>query len=98
MSANITYRSIVGAQQLPYIDCDRCIRTLYARIRHYLDQDNGDCPLCRYFRDKLGARDGSEDDVRLLLHAQVNVVYELFSLHDDAEALLLLERVEDDCC
>lgn len=98
MSATITYRSVAGAAQLPYIDCDRCIRALYARIRHYLDQDAGDCPLCRYFRDRLGGRDGSEDDARLLLHAQINVIYELFSRHADADALQLLARVEDDCC
>lgn len=98
MSAHITYRSVVGAQQLPYIDCDRCIRAIYARIRHHLEQDAGDCPLCRYFRDKLGSRDGSEGDARLLLHAQVNVIHELFARHGDSAALALLERVEDDCC
>lgn len=98
MSTNITYRSVAGAQQLPYIDCDRCIRAIYARIRHYVDQDGGDCPLCRYFRDKLGARDGSEADARLLLHAQINVVHELFARHGDEQMLTLLERVEDDCC
>lgn len=93
-----TYRSICGEESLPYIDCDRCIRTLYARIQHYLQQDPGDCPIYTYFREKIGSRDGSESDARLLLHAQVNVVYELFARHDDREALALLERVEDDCC
>ena len=98
MSAQITYRSVAGAPQQPYIDCDRCIRAIYARIRHHLEQDAGDCPLCRYFRDKLGSRDGSEGDARLLLHAQVNVIHELFARHGDSAALALLERVEDDCC
>ena len=98
MSATITYRSIAGEQEQPYIDCDQCIRAIYSRIQHYLEQDAGDCPLCRYFRAKLGSRDGSEEDARLLLHAQVNVVYELFARHGDGEALALLERVEDDCC
>lgn len=98
MSTQVTYRSIAGEQDLPYIDCDRCIRAIYSRIRHYLDKDDGSCPLCRYFSDKLGSRDGSEDDARLLLHAQVNVVYELFARHGDAEVMSMLERVEDDCC
>ncbi|WP_028238119.1 N(2)-fixation sustaining protein CowN [Stutzerimonas azotifigens] len=93
-----TYRSICGEASVPYIDCDRCIRTLFARLQHYLRQDPGNCPICEYVRQKIGSRDGSESDARLLLHAQVNVIHELFSRHDDREALALLERVEDDCC
>ncbi len=54
--------------------------------------------LCRYFREKLGDRDGSEDDARLLLHAQVNIIHELFERRQDDEAQTLLYRVEDDCC
>ncbi|GAB3392756.1 N(2)-fixation sustaining protein CowN [Azotobacter armeniacus] len=92
------YRSICGEESLPCIDCDRCIRAIYARIQHYLQRDQGSCPICNYFREKIGSRDGTESDARLLLHAQMNVVYELFARNDDREALNLLQRVEDDCC
>ncbi|MFC0709444.1 N(2)-fixation sustaining protein CowN [Azorhizophilus paspali] len=93
-----TYRSICGEESTPYIDRDRCIRALYARLHHYLQQDWGDYPICSYLREKIGSRDGSESDARLLLHVQMNVVYERFARHADQEAPALLERVEDDCC
>ncbi len=93
-----TYRSIAGEGDLPYIDCDHCIRLIYARIQHHIAEDDGNCVLCRYFRQKLGDRDGSEDDARLLLHAQVNIIHELFERRQDDEAQTLLYRVEDDCC
>ena len=98
MTRLTTYRSICGDQPLPYIDCDRSIRTLYSRLQHYLREDDGSCPLCAYFRDKIGTRNGFEPDARLILHAQINVIHELFERHGDHEAALLLERVEDDCC
>ena len=98
MTTTITYRSIAGEPEIPYIECDRCIRAIYARIQHYLRQDDGTCPICRYFREKIANRDGSELDARLLLHAQINVVHELFERNDDHEMLILLQRVEDDCC
>lgn len=98
MSTSVTYRSICGDQALPYIDCGRSIRTIYSRIQHYIGQDDGSCPLCRYFREKIGTRNGFEPDARLILHAQINVVHELFERNGDHEMVLLLERVEDDCC
>ncbi|MBK3882155.1 N(2)-fixation sustaining protein CowN [Pseudomonas stutzeri] len=98
MPSVVTYRSVAGDQPLPYIECDRGIRTLYSRIQHYISQDDGNCPLCRYLRDKIGSRNGFEPDARLILHAQINVIHELFERNDDHEIALLLQRVEDDCC
>lgn len=89
-----TYRSICGKESRPCIDCDRHIRTLYARIHHYLQKDQRNCPICDYFREKIGSRDGSESDARLLLHAQVSVIHELFARHGDQQALALLEQAE----
>lgn len=93
-----TYRHISGDSPLPYIDCDRCIRKIYARIHHYISQSEGRCPICNYFAGKIGTRDGSEEDARLLIHAQINLVFELFERNGDEEYLELLHRVEDDCC
>ncbi|MCW8160068.1 MULTISPECIES: N(2)-fixation sustaining protein CowN [Pseudomonadaceae] len=98
MSSVVTYRSVAGDQPLPYIECDRSIRTIYSRIQHYISQDDGSCPLCHYFRDKIGNRNGFEPDARLILHAQINVIHELFERNGDHEIALLLQRVEDDCC
>lgn len=44
MPSVVTYRSVAGDQPLPYIECDRGIRTLYSRIQHYISQDDGNCP------------------------------------------------------
>jgi N(2)-fixation sustaining protein CowN len=98
MTTNLTYRHISGDSPLPYIDCDRCVRTIYARIQHYVDQNDGSCPICNYFQNKIGKRDGSEADARLILHAQINVIFELFERNQDHESIALLHRVEDDCC
>lgn len=98
-SSPVTYRHISGDDPLPYIDCDHCVRSIYARIQHYIAQnEDGRCSLCNYFQAKLGTRDGSEPDARLILHAQVNVIFELFERYKDYDSVALLHRVEDDCC
>lgn len=98
MPSVVTYRSVAGDQPLPYIECDRSIRTLYSRIQYYIGQDDGNCHLCGYLRDKIGNRNGFEPDARLILHAQINVIHELFERNGDREIVTLLQQVEDDCC
>ncbi|MFC3609417.1 N(2)-fixation sustaining protein CowN [Stutzerimonas tarimensis] len=98
MPSLTTYRNVAGDQPLPYIECDRSIRTIYSRIQHYIRKDDGSCSLCGYFRDKIGTRNGFEPDARLILHAQINVIHELFERNGDHEMVSLLQRVEDDCC
>lgn len=97
-TTSVTYRHISGDDPLPYIDCDRCIRATYARIQYYIARDEGNCPICAYFREKIGTRMGNESDARLILHAQINVIFELFEQHHDQEHIAILHRVEDDCC
>lgn len=98
MSTQVTWRDVAGEQPQAYIDCDRCIRKIYSRIQHHISEDDGSCPVCNYFREKVGDRDGTERDARLILHSQINVIWELFRRKGDSDAMTLLQRVEDDCC
>lgn len=98
MASPTSFRSVAGEVSTPYIDCDACVREIYARIRRHRQGRSAQCPLCRYFAEKLGDRDGSESDARLLLHSQMNLVFELFERFEDDEGQDLLQRVEDDCC
>lgn len=98
MSTQISWRDVAGEDPQAYIDCDRCIRSIYSRIQHHIREDDGSCAVCRYLGERIGSRDGSESDARLLLHAQINLIWELFMRKGDTGLLALLQRVEDDCC
>ncbi|WP_346655043.1 N(2)-fixation sustaining protein CowN [Halorhodospira halophila] len=43
-------------------------------------------------------RDGSEPDTRLMVHAQINVIRELFVQRGDDAGLSMLSAIERECC
>lgn len=91
-------RHISGDDSIPYIDCEGSICAIYERIQHYIAQFNEDCTICQYFQKKIGARMGAEADARLILHAQINMIFALFEKYQDQDYIDLLHQVEDDCC
>ncbi|ABM61330.1 N(2)-fixation sustaining protein CowN [Halorhodospira halophila] len=80
------------------LDCDHAIRRLLRRIDAHIADEPRDSPVRRYLERELGGREGTEADTRLVVHAQINVVRELFERRSDADGLRLLSNIERECC
>ncbi|MFP4129670.1 MAG: N(2)-fixation sustaining protein CowN [Halorhodospira sp.] len=78
--------------------CEQAIYQLLQRVETHIAAEATDSMVRRYLERELGGRDGSERDTRQVIHAQINVIRELFQRGGDEEGLELLLRVERECC
>ncbi len=82
----------------PGLDCERAIQRLLRCVDGHVAAEPDDSPVRRYLERELGGRDGSEPDTRLVVHAQINVIRELFIQRGDEAGLSMLSAIERECC
>ncbi len=80
------------------IDCDGNAKRLIAYLRRHIDDPEKTNPFWEQFKQKLNPTAGPRYDNLYLVHAYINVIREYLELMQDAEALALLEQLEEECC
>jgi len=80
------------------IDCDGKARRVMACIDRQLALPERTNAFWEYFARKRAGHGGRKPDDLFLIHSHVNEIRELFETWDDADALALLEQLEDECC
>lgn len=80
------------------IDCDGNARRIMACIDRNLAIPGRSNAFWEYFSAKRSGGSGPKPDDLFLLHANINQVRELFETWQDAEAMQLLEQLEEECC
>jgi len=80
------------------IDCDGNARELMAHIERLLDLPGRSNAFWEYFMKKRAGGSGPKPDDLFLLHSNINQVRELLETWDDAAAMALLTRLEEECC
>ncbi len=79
-------------------------RLLMGFLRRYIDDPATSNPFWEKFKDKLTLASsgpgtpGNRRDELLLVHSYINNIRELFEDHNDQEALVLLQQVEEESC
>ncbi len=80
------------------IDCDGNAKRLIAYLRRHIDDPGKTNPFWEQFKQKLTPTSGPRYDELYLVHAYINVIREYLEHMQDAEALSLLEQLEEECC
>ena len=82
------------------IDCDGNAQRLIAYLRRHIDDPGKTNPFWEQFKLKLklNPTSGPHYDALYLVHAYINIMREYLELMQDAEALALLEQLEEECC
>jgi len=86
------YISFVG------LDCDAKAHEIMACTRRYIDDPQHTNAFWEYFKKKAEGGSGAKPDDLFLVHSNLNQIRELFEAHEDAMALALLDRIEEECC
>jgi len=92
------YVSFVG------IEGDANARKLMELLRYHIDDPAKTNRFWELFKGKLekikqpDQTSGFSQDELYLIHAYINNIRELFELHDDQQALALLEQIEAESC
>ena len=79
-------------------NCDGKALSLVNSIEQYAKDPPHPSRWSEYFQDKLNKRTALGQDPLFLVCSQMNNIRSLFEEYEDAEALDLLENVEEDCC
>ncbi len=82
------------------IDFEGNIAAVLAHLFRYIDDPEQGNAFWDRFKQRLEQCDAAETgtpDKLLLLHAHVYYMVELFEEHEDAEALLALKKLEEEC-
>ncbi|NMG34301.1 N(2)-fixation sustaining protein CowN [Azoarcus sp. TTM-91] len=80
------------------IDCDGNAKLLMTYIRRHIDTPGQSNAFWDKFRDKLEGRSSERCDELFLVHSYINMIRELLETYDDEEGLLLLDKLEEECC
>jgi hypothetical protein len=80
------------------IDCDGNARAVMACIERLLQQPGRSNAFWDYFMQKRSPSSGPKPDDLFLIHSNINQVRDLFEAWDDAAAMALLEKLEEECC
>ena len=80
------------------LDCDGQARRLVVMLRPYMDDPAKTNAFWQLFARKLQPVSGPKHDELFLIHAHLNILREQLEQHDDIEALLLLDKIEHECC
>jgi len=80
------------------LDCDGRARSVMACIDRLLADPARENKFWIYFQKKRNPPSGPQPDDLLLIHSSINQVRELFEACSDAEALALLDDLEETCC
>ncbi len=82
------------------IDFEGNIAAVLGHLCRYIDDPEKGNAFWDRFKQRLAQCDAAEagtSDKLLLLHAHVYYMVELFEEHEDAEALLALKKLEEEC-
>lgn len=80
------------------IDCNGNAEKLMQQVAGYAERAGDYDALVRYLLNKRTGASGPQPDDLFLIHAHLNSLRELFEAYDDANALELLDWVEENCC
>ena len=83
------------------IDCDKNAALVIGHVRRLVGDDGEGNPFWAQFMHKVersNSGDTGVGDALFLVHANLNVIRELFEEREDEEAMALLEQVEEECC
>ncbi|MDR3413822.1 MAG: N(2)-fixation sustaining protein CowN [Formivibrio sp.] len=80
------------------IDCDGNAKRLIAYLRRHIDIPEKTNPFWEQFKQKLNPTSGPRYDELYLVHAYINIIREYLELMQDAQALALLDQLEEECC
>lgn len=80
------------------IDCDGQASRIISQIEKYTQNSSLNSSWSKYFQAKLVERLSIGQDELHFICSQMNNVYSLFEEYGDAEALNLLEKIEEECC
>jgi hypothetical protein len=80
------------------IDCNGNARRIMEMIDRHLAIPGRSNVFWEYFAKKRAGKLGLKQDDLLLIHSSIQQVRELFETWDDAEALRLLDQLENECC
>lgn len=82
------------------IECEENCRRLLTILRLHIDDPVKSTPFWEKFRKKLDAAidGGRRGDGLFLIHSYINGIRDFFEEQEDETALLLLERIELECC
>ena len=86
------YVSFVG------LDCNGQARKLVAMLRPYMEQPEYRNAFWVHFAKKLSPESGPRHDELFLIHAHINILRDQLEALNDVEALLLLDKIELECC
>lgn len=86
------YVSFVG------LDCSGQAKRMVACLRRHIDDPAKTNPFWEQFKQKLNPTSGPRYDELYLVHAYINVIREYLEFVQDAEALQLLDQIEEECC
>jgi len=80
------------------IDCDGQARMVMQRIDQHLAIPERRNAFWEYFLLKRSGAKGPSYDDLYMVHSSINQVRELFEMWGDPEDLLLLQKIEEECC
>jgi hypothetical protein len=80
------------------IDCDGQARRLMDMLRPYMEDPAKSNAFWLRFANKLNPSSGPRHDELFLIHSHINILRDQLEAADDIEALLLLEKIESECC
>lgn len=80
------------------IDCSGNASRVMALIKGHMAGSGKNQPFWEYFMAKRKPRSGPPPDDLFLVHCHLNQIREFFEERDDAEALALLIKLEEECC
>jgi N(2)-fixation sustaining protein CowN len=80
------------------IECDDYARRIYQTIRDCIGEVDRPSPWQSYFERKMAEIERMGQDELFFVGSQVNYIRELFVFYGCQDALVLLDKVEDECC
>lgn len=86
------YVSFIG------LDCNGQARKLIALLQPYMEDEARSNAFWKLFASKLAPSSGPRHDELFLIHAHINILRDQLEQADDIEALLLLDKIELECC
>ncbi|PAT00482.1 MAG: N(2)-fixation sustaining protein CowN [Candidatus Dactylopiibacterium carminicum] len=86
------YVSFIG------LDCDGQARRLVGMLRPYMEDEARSNAFWQLLARKLNPVSGPRHDELFLIHAHLNILRDQLEAADDVEALLLLDKIELECC
>lgn len=86
------YVSFVG------LDCDGQARRFVDMLRPYMEDPARSNAFWVLFAEKLAPGSGPRHDALFLIHAHINILRDQLEAADDVAALLLLDKIESECC